>query len=58
VEGGTLDLDELQFNTGKQRHLKELLLKNSWSNISYIVDFEDYLTNTVLVINSYLKFLF
>ena len=44
--GGTLALDELHFDTGEQRHLKELLLESSDSSIPYIVKLADNLTNT------------
>jgi hypothetical protein len=55
---GTLALDGLQFNTEKQRHLKELLLKNYESNVPYIVSHADYLTRTISVVSSSLELLF
>jgi len=53
-------LDELQFYTGeKYKDLKkELLLKSSESNVPYRVSHEDYLTNTILVLYSFLELLF
>ena len=56
--GGTLALDELHFDTGEQRHLKELLLESSESSVPYIVKLAEYLTNTIPVISSSLELLF
>ena len=55
--GGTLALEELQFNIGEQKYLNELLLKSSESKVSYIVSLADYLTSTILVVSSSLELL-
>jgi len=56
--GGTLALDKLQFHIGKQRYLKELLLKSSDSNVPYIVSLEGYLISTKPIVSSSLELLF
>jgi len=57
--GGISALDELQFDTGEQRHLSEQLLKSSQgSTVPYIVGLPEYLANTIPIISSSLELLF
>jgi hypothetical protein len=54
----SLALDELQSNFWEQRHLEELLLKGSGSNVPYIVKLEDFLFSTIPVVSSSFELLF
>jgi len=56
--GGTLALDVIQFDTRKQKYLKELVLKNFESNAPYRVSFTDYLTNKITIVCSSIELLF
>jgi len=57
--GGISAFDELQFDTGEQRHLSEQLLKSSQrSTVPYIVGLSEYLANTIPIISSSLELLF
>jgi hypothetical protein len=56
---GISALDELQFDTGEQRHFSEQLLKSSQgSTVPYIVGLAEYLANTIPIISSSLELLF
>jgi len=46
-------LDELQFDTGEKRHLREKLLNSSrGSTVLYIVGLAEYLAKIISIINS------
>jgi len=52
-------LDELQFDTGEQRHLHEKLLNSSQgSTVPYIVGLAEYLAKAIPIISSSLELLF
>jgi len=56
LHGGTIALDELQFNTGGNKNiLKELLSKNSGSIVPYIISLMDYLISTIPIVSSSLE---
>ena len=57
--GGTLALNELQFDSGEQRHLNELLTQSSSeSTVPYLVGLAEFLSKTIPIISSSFELLF
>jgi len=57
--GGTLTLNELQFDSGEQRHLTELLTQSSSdSTVPYLEGIAEFLSKTMPIISSSFELLF
>ena len=57
--GGTLALNELQFDSGEQKHLNELLTQSSSkSTVRYLVGLAEFLSKTIPIISSSFELLF